>query len=50
MEFRRVLFRSMIAALVAAVFLDMNAALIIIVSGVFGALYYNIYRKEGRQL
>lgn len=40
----------MIAALVAAVFLDMNAALIIIVSGVFGALYYNIYRKEGRQL
>mgnify|MGYP000867210788 CR=1 len=40
----------MIAALVAAVFLDINAALIIIVSGVFGAFYYNIYKKEGGQL
>ncbi len=39
----------MIIALVAAVVLDINAALIIIISGAFGAFYYNIYKKEGRQ-
>lgn len=39
----------MIIALVMAVILDVNAALIIILSGAFGAFYYNLYKKEGRQ-
>lgn len=38
----------MIFSLIAAVVLDMNAALIIIISGAFGAFYYNVYKKEGR--
>lgn len=40
----------MIIALVAAVVFDINAALIIILSGAFGAFYYNFYKKEGKQL
>lgn len=39
----------MIIALVMAVIFDVNAALIIILSGAFGAFYYNLYKKEGRQ-
>lgn len=39
----------MILALLAAVAFDINAALIIIISGAFGAFYYNIYKKEGKQ-
>ncbi len=39
----------MIIALAAAVVLDINAALIIIISGAFGAFYYNVYKKEGRR-
>lgn len=38
----------MIIALIAAVFFDLNAALIIILSGAFGAFYYNVYKKEGK--
>ena len=38
----------MIIALLASVVFDINAALIIIVSGAFGAFYYNIYKKEGK--
>ena len=38
----------MVISLVAAVVFDMNAALIIIISGAFGAFYYNVYKKEGR--
>lgn len=36
----------MIVSLIAAVFLNINAALIIILSGGFGAFYYNIYNKR----
>lgn len=39
----------MIIALIAAVVFDLNAALIIILSGAFGAFYYNFYKKEGKQ-
>jgi len=39
----------MIITFVAAVILDINAALIIILSGAFGAFYYNLYKKEGKQ-
>lgn len=39
----------MIVALVMAVVFNVNAALIIILSGAFGAFYYNFYKKEGRQ-
>jgi chromate transporter len=38
----------MIIALLASVVFDINAALIIIVSGAFGAFYYNICKKEGK--
>lgn len=38
----------MIFALLASVVFDINAALIIIVSGAFGAFYYNIFKKEGK--
>ena len=38
----------MIISLVAAVVFNVNAALIIIVSGAFGAFYYNVYKKEGK--
>jgi chromate transporter len=37
----------MVIALVAAVILDINAALIIILSGVFGGFYYNLVKKAG---
>jgi chromate transporter len=37
----------MIAALIAAVILDINAALIITISGAFGWLYYNLVKKAG---
>ena len=40
----------MIIALIAAVVFNLNAALIIILSGAFGAFYYNFYKKEGQQL
>lgn len=40
----------MVISLVASVVFDINAALIIILSGAFGAFYYNFYKKEGRQL
>lgn len=39
----------MIITFVAAVAFDMNAALIIILSGAFGAIYYNFLKKEGKQ-
>lgn len=39
----------MMVALIAAVIFDINAALIIILSGAFGAFYYNLYKKEGKQ-
>lgn len=39
----------MIIALLAAVVFDINAALIIVLSGAFGAFYYNVYKKEGGQ-
>lgn len=39
----------MLIALGATVIFDVNAALIIILSGAFGAFYYNVYKKEGRQ-
>lgn len=35
----------MIIALAADIIFDVNAALIIILSGVFGALYYNVFKK-----
>jgi chromate transporter len=37
----------MIVALIAAVIFEINAALIIILSGAFGAFYYNYLKKEG---
>lgn len=37
----------MIGAFTAAVVFDLNAALIIILSGAFGAFYYNIFKKAG---
>lgn len=37
----------MIGALTAAVIFDINAALIIILSGAFGAFYYNFFKKAG---
>ncbi len=37
----------MIVAFIAAVVFDLNAALIIILCGAFGAFYYNIVKKEG---
>lgn len=37
----------MIVALIAAVIFDINAALIIILSGAFGAFYYNYFKKAG---
>jgi chromate transporter len=37
----------MIVALIASVILDINAALIIILCGVFGGFYYNIVKKAG---
>ncbi len=39
----------MIVSFIAAVVFNINAALIIILSGAFGGFYYNIYKKEGRQ-
>lgn len=39
----------MIAAFVAAVAFDINAALIIILSGAFGAFYYKVLKKGGVQ-
>ncbi len=39
----------MIVTFIAAVVFDINAALIIILSGAFGAFYYNLYKKEGTQ-
>ncbi|WP_313344772.1 chromate transporter [Sedimentibacter sp.] len=38
----------MITTFIAAVIFDINAALIIILSGAFGVFYYNLY-KEGKQ-
>lgn len=38
----------MIIALLASVVFDINAALIIFLSGAFGAFYYNVYKKEGK--
>ncbi|MBP7279210.1 MAG: chromate transporter, partial [Sedimentibacter sp.] len=37
----------MVTALIAAVIFDINAALIIILSGVFGGFYYNIVKRTG---
>ena len=37
----------MIVALIAAIIFDINAALIIILSGAFGGFYYNIVNKAG---
>ena len=37
----------MVIALIAAVIFDINAALIIIISGAFGGFYYNFVRKAG---
>ncbi len=37
----------MIVALIAAVIFNINAALIIILSGAFGGLYYNLVKKAG---
>jgi chromate transporter len=37
----------MIISFIAAAVLDINAALIIIVSGAFGGFYYNLLKKEG---
>lgn len=37
----------MIVSLIAAVIFDINAALIIILSGAFGAFYYNVIKKAG---
>ncbi|HBV67374.1 MAG TPA: chromate transporter [Clostridiales bacterium] len=39
----------MIVSFIAAAVFNINAALIIILSGAFGGFYYNIYKKEGRQ-
>lgn len=39
----------MIAVLIAAVLFHVNAALIIILSGAFGAFYYNFVKKAGEQ-
>ena len=39
----------MIIALIAAVIFDVNAALIVILSGAFGAFYYNFIKKAGGQ-
>ncbi|HAQ41744.1 MAG TPA: chromate transporter [Clostridiales bacterium] len=38
----------MIISLIAAVIFDINAALIIILCGAFGAFYYNVYKKGAR--
>lgn len=40
----------MIITFIAAVAFNINAALIIILSGIFGLLYYNIFKKEGTKL
>lgn len=37
----------MVTALIAAVILDINAALIIILSGAFGGFFYNFVKKAG---
>lgn len=39
----------MIVTFIAAVVFNINAALIIILSGSFGAFYYNLYKKEGKK-
>ncbi|NLB34083.1 MAG: chromate transporter, partial [Tissierellia bacterium] len=39
----------MIVALVAAVIFNVNAALIVILSGAFGAFYYNFIKRVGEQ-
>lgn len=39
----------MLVTFIAAVFFNVNAALIIIASGIFGLFYYNLIKKEGRQ-
>lgn len=39
----------MIVSLIAAVIFDINAALIIVLCGAFGAFYYNVIKKEGEQ-
>lgn len=38
----------MVISLIAAVVFDINAALIIILSGAFGAFYYNVYKEGAR--
>jgi len=40
----------MIITFIAAVVFKINAALIIILSGIFGLFYYNIFKKEGKKL
>jgi chromate transporter len=40
----------MIVTFISAVIFDIDAALIIILSGAFGAFYYNYYKKAGEQL
>jgi chromate transporter len=37
----------MIVAFIAAVIIDVNAALIIVLSGAFGGFYYNYFKKAG---